>query len=129
MPFNQARPRRTGYTIANIDQAPVNGAAGSAKAKGRLPEQSGLEISVRLGYLRPRIGLGASRGKVRRDLREGRGNLEPEQAGGRDDANRDQGGNQAILNGRGAGLVPHETCNEVLHDNSPKFILASATCA
>ena len=44
---------------------------------------------------------------------------EPSQAGGGDDANSDQGGDEAVLDGRCTRLVLHETLDMVLHDNSP----------
>src|SRR5688572_26230465 len=43
-----------------------------------------------------------------------------------DDADGDQGRDEAVFDCGGARLVFHETSNNVLHDNSPK-LLASAT--
>src|SRR5262249_11789786 len=54
---------------------------------------------------------------------EGRADLRAEATGCGDDAHGDQGGDQAVLDGRRARLVLQETLDVVLHDNSPNSLV------
>src|SRR5436190_14101446 len=84
---------------------------------------------------RPRIRSGPAVGSsalrhLARDGVEGGADLRAQEAGGADDANCDQSCDEAVLDRRGARLVLHETCNEVLHDNTPTDSFeACADCA
>src|SRR5581483_1282178 len=56
------------------------------------------------------------------DLVEGGADLRSEQLGRRDDADRDEGGDQAVLDGRRTGLVLHETHELGLHGSTPTLL-------
>ena len=59
------------------------------------------------------------RANPRRDVGEHRGKLGTDNAGRTDDHDRDESGDQAILNGGDARLVSEETREESLHRKDP----------
>jgi hypothetical protein len=50
-----------------------------------------------------------------RETGEGRAQLGADAVDGSDDRDRDAGGDQTVFDGGGAGLILHETQNEILH--------------
>src|SRR6476620_7905047 len=61
-----------------------------------------------------------------RDRVEGIADLRAETTGRGNDADSDQGSDQAVFDGRGARLILHKTLDLVLHDDSPTCRLAHA---
>src|SRR5262245_23225263 len=61
------------------------------------------------------------------DDAKGGADLRAKRASSCDDADCDQGGDEAILDGRRTRLVLHKTGNEVLHDDTPTHLKLAPT--